>query len=141
MYMYAFAFHLKPSLQQEIFLQNQDDLESATEKLSGFLERNIGTETDGAELRRNVLDCMAYCEKRREILTEYVHEGNEAESWAFSFWFDSPVRTYYPQWTLLGSFLYSAYFFFVPSEISTIGIMRLISLSATSRTSITQGAD
>ncbi|OQV19278.1 E3 ubiquitin-protein ligase ARIH1 [Hypsibius exemplaris] len=87
MYTYAFAFHLQRNAQQELFEQNQADLEQATEKLSGFLERQIDDSAsvlDVDEMRRNILDSMTYCERRREILSQHVYEGYEAESWDFN---------------------------------------------------------
>lgn len=83
MYTYAFAYFLRKNTLQEIFQQNQADLEQATEKLSGFLEQKVSAK-GVYEMRRNVLDSMAYCDRRREILARHMHEGYEAESWAFT---------------------------------------------------------
>lgn len=41
---YVFAFYLKKNNQSIIFEDNQKDLESATEKLSEYLERDITSE-------------------------------------------------------------------------------------------------
>lgn len=44
MYTYVFAYYLKKNNQSMIFEDNQKDLESATEKLSEYLERDITSE-------------------------------------------------------------------------------------------------
>ena len=44
MYTYVFAFYLVKTNQSVIFEDNQRDLESATEKLSEYLERDITSE-------------------------------------------------------------------------------------------------
>jgi len=44
MYTYVFAFYLIKNNQSVIFEDNQRDLESATEKLSEYLEREITSE-------------------------------------------------------------------------------------------------
>lgn len=44
MYTYVFAYYLKKNNQSLIFEDNQKDLESATEKLSEYLERDITSE-------------------------------------------------------------------------------------------------
>lgn len=41
---YVFAYYLKKNNQSMIFEDNQKDLESATEKLSEYLERDITSE-------------------------------------------------------------------------------------------------
>ena len=41
MYTYAFAYYLKKNNQSAIFEDNQRDLETATEQLSEYLERDI----------------------------------------------------------------------------------------------------
>lgn len=44
MYTYVFAFYLGKTNDSAIFEDNQKDLESATEKLSEYLERDITSE-------------------------------------------------------------------------------------------------
>ncbi len=44
MYTYVFAFYLSKTNDSAIFEDNQKDLESATEKLSEYLERDITSE-------------------------------------------------------------------------------------------------
>ena len=44
MYTYVFAYYLKKNNQSAIFEDNQKDLESATEQLSEYLERDISAE-------------------------------------------------------------------------------------------------
>ena len=41
MFTYAFAYYLKKNNQSAIFEDNQRDLETATEQLSEYLERDI----------------------------------------------------------------------------------------------------
>jgi len=55
MYTYAFAYYLKKNNQSAIFEDNQKDLESATEKLSEFLERDI-TSQNLADIKQKVQD-------------------------------------------------------------------------------------
>jgi len=55
MYTYAFAFYLKKNNHSMIFEDNQADLEMATEKLSGFLERGI-TSDGVVDLKQKVQD-------------------------------------------------------------------------------------
>ena len=43
MYTYVFNYYLKKNNQSVIFKDNQKDLETATETLSGYLERDIKT--------------------------------------------------------------------------------------------------
>lgn len=44
MYTYVFAYYLKKNNQSQLFEDNQKDLESATEQLSEYLERDITSE-------------------------------------------------------------------------------------------------
>lgn len=69
LYTYVFAFYLDQSNQQIIFEENQNDLQNATEVLSGFLERDI-TGQNVSEIRQKVQDKACYCEMRRKALVE-----------------------------------------------------------------------
>ncbi|KAI5286230.1 60S ribosomal protein L8B [Ascosphaera aggregata] len=62
---YAFAFYLQRNNQTEIFEDNQKDLELAVESLSEMFEKPVN---ELAELRVDILDKTAYCNKRRVIL-------------------------------------------------------------------------
>lgn len=55
MYTYVFAYYLRKNNQSVIFEDNQRDLESATEKLSEFLEREI-TWQNLADVKQKVQD-------------------------------------------------------------------------------------
>lgn len=55
MYTYVFAYYLRKNNQSVIFEDNQKDLESATEKLSEFLERDITSE-NLADIKQKVQD-------------------------------------------------------------------------------------
>ena len=55
MYTYVFAFYVKKNNQCAIFLTNQKDVESATEKLSEYLEREI-TQENLADIKQKVQD-------------------------------------------------------------------------------------
>lgn len=83
MYTYVFAFYLKSNNQAEIFSANQIDLQNATEILSGYLEREI-TDNDLKSLKRKIKGQSKYCEDRRLILLNHVHEGHDHDWWEFS---------------------------------------------------------
>lgn len=76
MYTYVFAFYLKRSNQCIIFEDNQRDLENATEHLSEYLERDI-TSDMLVDIKQRVQDKYRYCESRRNVLLNHVHEGYE----------------------------------------------------------------
>ena len=62
MYTYVFAYYLRKNNQSVIFEDNQKDLESATEKLSEFLERDITSE-NLADIKQKVQDKYRYGKK------------------------------------------------------------------------------
>ncbi|KAJ5707803.1 hypothetical protein N7488_007604 [Penicillium malachiteum] len=62
---YAFAFYLARNNLTEIFEDNQKDLEMAVESLSEMFEKPV---SELAELKVDILDKTAYCNKRRVIL-------------------------------------------------------------------------
>ncbi|XP_013780319.1 E3 ubiquitin-protein ligase arih1-like [Limulus polyphemus] len=82
MYTYVFAYYLKKTNQSVIFEDNQRDLESATEKLSEYLEREI-TQENLLDIKQKVQDKYRYCEIRRKLLLEHVHEGYEKDWWLY----------------------------------------------------------
>lgn len=55
MYTYVFAYYLVKNRQAEIFEDNQQDLENATETLSEYLERDI-TKENIVEIKQKVQD-------------------------------------------------------------------------------------
>ncbi|KAI5695730.1 hypothetical protein M8J76_005747 [Diaphorina citri] len=82
MYTYVFAYYLRKNNQSVLFEDNQKDLESATEKLSEYLERDITSE-NLANIKQQVQDKYRYCDNRRKKLLEHVHEGYEREWWDY----------------------------------------------------------
>merc|ERR1712032_1559749 len=74
MYTYVFAYYLKKNNNQQIFEDNQKDLESATEQLSEYLERDISAE-NLVDIKQKVQDKYRYCDSRRKVLLAHVHEG------------------------------------------------------------------
>lgn len=54
-YTFVFAYFLQKNNHVEIFEDNQSDLESAVERLSGFLEQEMTTE-NVVDLKRNIQD-------------------------------------------------------------------------------------
>lgn len=82
MYTYVFAFYLSKNNQSIIFEENQKDLEHATEQLSEYLERDITSELL-VDIKQKVQDKYRYCESRRKVLLDHVHEGYEKEQWEY----------------------------------------------------------
>ncbi|CAL8101208.1 unnamed protein product [Calicophoron daubneyi] len=80
MYTYAFAFFLKKNNHSLIFESNQSDLEHATEQLSGLLDRDSSS-LELSEFKQKVQDKARYCESRRQVLLDHVHEGYEKDFW------------------------------------------------------------
>lgn len=109
MYTYVFAYYLKKNNQSTIFevgirklidylnynksnclsncssdLQdNQKDLETATEMLSEYLERDI-TQENLVDIKQKVQDKYRYCDSRRRVLAEHVYEGYDKEWWEYN---------------------------------------------------------
>ncbi|ESO01657.1 hypothetical protein HELRODRAFT_100509 [Helobdella robusta] len=82
MYTYVFAFYLRKNNQSIIFEDNQKDLENATEQLSEYLERDITSEIL-VDIKQKVQDKYRYCESRRKVLLDHVHEGYEKDLWLY----------------------------------------------------------
>ncbi|XP_007906936.1 E3 ubiquitin-protein ligase arih1 isoform X3 [Callorhinchus milii] len=82
MYTYVFAFYLRKNNQSIIFENNQADLENATEVLSGYLERDISQDSL-QDIKQKVQDKYRYCESRRKVLLQHVHEGYEKDLWEY----------------------------------------------------------
>lgn len=56
-YTFVFAYFLQKNNQVEIFEDNQSDLESAVERLSGYLEQEITTDNI-VDLKKNIQDAF-----------------------------------------------------------------------------------
>lgn len=85
MYTYAFAYYLtQDHMQTNIFENNQQDLEVATEQLSEFLERDLANEQDLSDLKRKVQDKSRYVESRRMIMLQHCVEGTERGQWHYN---------------------------------------------------------
>lgn len=82
MYTYVFAFYLRKNNQSIIFEDNQKDLENATEQLSEYLERDI-TSDMLFDIKQKVQDKSRYCESRRKVLLDHVHEGYDKDLWDY----------------------------------------------------------
>ncbi|XP_067665164.1 E3 ubiquitin-protein ligase arih1-like [Haliotis asinina] len=82
MYTYVFAFYLRKNNQSIIFEDNQRDLETATEQLSEYLERDISSDVLH-DIKQKVQDKYRYCESRRKVLLDHVHEGYERDLWEY----------------------------------------------------------
>jgi len=83
MFTYVFAYYLRKNNQSVLFEDNQRDLESATEKLSEYLERDI-TKENLIDIKQKVQDKYRYCESRRKVLLEHVYEGYEKDWWEYT---------------------------------------------------------
>lgn len=82
MYTYPFAYYLVKNNHCVLFHENQNDLQNAIERLSGYLERSI--ETDNyEEIKRNVIDLKIYCEGRRKKLEVHILEGYKEKVWEY----------------------------------------------------------
>ncbi|XP_008561029.1 E3 ubiquitin-protein ligase arih1 [Microplitis demolitor] len=83
MYTYSFAYYIEKSNQFSIFEDNQQDLESAIETLSHYLEQDIDEE-EPSEIKKKVQDKADYCESRRKVLLDHVHEGYDKDWWSYT---------------------------------------------------------
>jgi len=64
------------------FQENQKDLETSTEVLSEYLERDICAE-NLIDIKQKVQDKYRYCDNRRKVLLAHVHEGYDKEWWIY----------------------------------------------------------
>uniref|UniRef100_A0A1Y1JWN5 RBR-type E3 ubiquitin transferase n=1 Tax=Photinus pyralis TaxID=7054 RepID=A0A1Y1JWN5_PHOPY len=83
MYTYVFAYYLRKNNQSVIFEDNQKDLESSTELLSEYLERDI-TQENLPNIKQEAQDKYMYCNLRRIALLGHVHEGYEKGWWEYT---------------------------------------------------------
>ncbi|XP_074114620.1 E3 ubiquitin-protein ligase ARIH1-like [Cotesia typhae] len=80
MYSYPFAYYVESCNQMDIFVDNQRNLEIATEDLAQYLERQLQKDS-AVEVKQKVKDKTAYCEDRRKVLLNHVHEGYDKDWW------------------------------------------------------------
>ncbi|KMU88038.1 ankyrin repeat and IBR domain-containing protein 1 [Coccidioides immitis H538.4] len=78
---YAFAFYLARNNLTEMFEDNQKDLELAVESLSEMFEKPVA---ELAEVKGDILDKTAYCDRRRCTLLSYTAENLKAGEWSFN---------------------------------------------------------
>jgi len=89
MFSFVFAYylnqnnHLFVNNHSTIFEDNQKDLQTATEELSGYFGREFSAETL-VKMKIKVQDQYRYCDSRRKILLAYVQEGYEKDWWDFN---------------------------------------------------------
>lgn len=77
---YVFAYFAKQGHELSMFEHNQEDLERATEALSGYLEKKI-TDDNYEDLKVKLQDKAKYCNKRKQVLLDHVHEGMLKNWW------------------------------------------------------------
>ncbi|KAG2024292.1 hypothetical protein GB937_003945, partial [Aspergillus fischeri] len=78
---YAFAYYLARNNLTEIFEDNQKDLELAVESLSEMFEKPV---PELANLKVDILDKTAYCNKRRVILLSDTAQKLKQGVWSFN---------------------------------------------------------
>jgi ariadne-1 len=81
-YTYVFAYYLRENNQSLIFIENQRNLESATESLSEYLEKNIASKIS-ADIEPEVLNKYLYCKARRKVFLDHVNEGHDKDWWEY----------------------------------------------------------
>ncbi|RKO87320.1 hypothetical protein BDK51DRAFT_26731, partial [Blyttiomyces helicus] len=83
---YVIAFYMeRPSNAAEMFEQIQEDLESATEKLTEMVESPVEAWTeDTRAIRCKVLDQTAYVGTRAKVVMQDFAEGIREKRWAFA---------------------------------------------------------
>lgn len=84
MYSYPFAFYLAKNNNSLIFEDNQQNLETSTEKLAQFIEKDIEEYTDIPSMKQSILDISKFCEARRKILVQHINEGYDSDFWEFN---------------------------------------------------------
>ena len=82
MYTHVLVYYLEENNRTNILVHNQMDLQNATEKLSGILEKELGIQ-DLAEIGCKVMDKANYCKSRMHVLLDQVHEGYDNNMWTF----------------------------------------------------------
>ena len=82
---YVFAYFIDKNNQKQIFEDNQSDLETATETLSEYLERDMTEDhqEDLLEMKQKVIDKSRYCDKRRKALLAHFNEGTDRDFWDY----------------------------------------------------------
>lgn len=82
MYTCVLSYYLLENNRALIFKNNQQELESHTELLSEYLERDITSETV-ANIKQDVEKKSTLCSRKREELLKDAHKGYEQEWWKF----------------------------------------------------------
>lgn len=77
---YVFGYYLVPCPAGELFADNQQKMEHATEVLSGFLETKITAE-NSREIKSKVLDQTVFCDKLVNILVSQIEDGYTEGLW------------------------------------------------------------
>ncbi|CAF1347444.1 unnamed protein product, partial [Didymodactylos carnosus] len=77
MFTYPFAFYLHPTNQSKTFEDNQSNLETAIEDLTGLLEKDLSD----VNLIQKVQDKYRYCASRRKALLDHTKEGYKQDYW------------------------------------------------------------
>lgn len=78
---YAFAYYLARNNQTEIFEDNQKDMEMAVENLSEMFEKPTDQLKD---LKREMMDKISYCSKRRVIVLDTTAVTLRSNNWKFN---------------------------------------------------------
>ncbi|XP_033215789.1 potential E3 ubiquitin-protein ligase ariadne-1-like [Belonocnema kinseyi] len=82
MYSCVLSYYLLENNKSLIFNNNQQELESQTELLSEYLERDV-TRENVANVKQEIEKKSTLCSRKREELIKYAHEGYEQEWWKF----------------------------------------------------------
>ena len=86
MFTYVFGFYSTKNNHSIIFERNQSDLEIYVEKLSGYFSAYLNgviTSYNTVDILKKVQDKYRYCEHRRKVLLDHVHEGYENDYWEY----------------------------------------------------------
>ena len=78
---YVFGYYVRKNNQKDIFEDNQRDLETAIDTLSGYLEKDIESMADLKNMKKEILDKSTYVEQRRKVLVAHIYEGNDKDWW------------------------------------------------------------
>mmetsp|Transcript_15491 Transcript_15491/g.40100 ORF Transcript_15491/g.40100 Transcript_15491/m.40100 type:complete len:628 (-) Transcript_15491:2195-4078(-) len=84
---YIFAFYLRPSMQQIIFEDNQEQLETALEKLSNLVENRVLHEAfvGDDQFFKEVVDLVQFCDDRATKLIDHCAEGMGGDTFVWNF--------------------------------------------------------
>jgi len=82
MYSYSFAFYLAENNSTYIFVDNQTNLETRTERLSRLLEMDV-SEWELDSIKQDIINIARFCKERRLVMVKHVNEGYDADLWKF----------------------------------------------------------